>query len=450
MPATVATVFTPFFLPMKRVVERIRRGFERGAIVRLKGFPIRVYCLREPEHIAQLFNHPEARGRKYPAMMPRVKSVMGRGAYVLEGGDDWKERRQKVQVLFKRAEFLRYTNGAIPAVDHMLQGWRAHAASGDSFDAFKPLQMLITQIDLKMFFSVVLPENQLRQIQEDTHFVDLHFVHPSPLWFPLPKNIRFRRSIRRLREHVLRWIRERRASSDSPEDLLSHLLGLTHNSSGIAWTDEDVLGEIFSIYFGASVMSTSLGWMVFLIASHPDVQEKIAAETTEILGARALTAEDLGKLKYSQWVVKEALRLYPPSWGYPRFAPEGMTVDGVEIQPRSLVVPMVYITQRDPLIWKDPDAFRPERFDPETGEKVHPSAYLPFGSGPRTCLGAGLAPMIMQMILVQMFSRYRLAFTPRFANDPIAEFGFEIHPRDQIRVRITGVADVPTRSRQAA
>ena len=438
MPATVATVFTPFFLPMKRIVERVRRGFERGGIVRLKGFPINVYCLREPEHIAQLFNHPEARGRKYPAMMPRVKTVMGNGAYILEGADDWKERRQKVQALFKRAEFLRWTNGAIPAVDEMLDSWQAHAGSGTPFDSFKPLQLLITQIDLKMFFNLELPEGQLRQVQEDTHFLDLHFVHPSPLWFPLPNNIRFRRSISRLRSTFLRLIRERRAVSDPPEDLLSHLLQLTHDTSGLPWTDEDNLGEIFSIYFGASVMSTSLAWMVFLIASHPDVQVKMAEETAELIGGRrALTAEDLGKLKYSQWVVKEALRLFPPSWGYPRFAPEGMTIDGVQVPPRSLVIPMVYITQRDPQIWKDAIAFRPERFDPESGEKVHSSAYLPFGSGPRTCLGAGLAPMIMQMVLVKMFSRYRFAFAPRFAKDPIADFGFEIHPRDQIRVRIT-------------
>ncbi len=149
-------------------------------------------------------------------------------------------------------------------------------------------------------------------------------------------------------------------------------------------------------------------------------------------------------------MVKEALRLFPPSWGYPRFAPEGMNIDGVQIPPRSLVIPMVYITQRDPQIWKDANAFRPERFDPEVGEKVHPLAYFPFGSGPRTCLGAGLAPMLMQMILVQIFSRYRLQFMPRFASDPIAEFGFEIHPRDQIRVRITDVVGVPTRSPAAA
>jgi cytochrome P450 len=231
--------------------------------------------------------------------------------------------------------------------------------------------------------------------------------------------------------------------SNPPEDLLSHLLQLTHDSSGLPWTDEDILGEIFSIYFGASVMSTSLGWMVFLIASHPDVQRKMAQETAELVADRALTAEDLGKLGYSQWVVKEALRLFPPSWGYPRFAPEGMTIDGVHVPPRSLVIPMVYITQRDPAIWKDATAFRPERFNPESGEKFHPSAYLPFGSGPRTCLGAGLAPMIMQMILVKMFSRYRFAFAPRYPKDPIAEFGFEIHPRDQIRVRITDAADDP-------
>ncbi len=274
MSATVATVFTPFFLPMKRVVERVRRGFERGAIVRVKGFPIKVYCLREPEHIAQLFNHPEARGRKFPAMMPRVKSVMGNGAYILEGADDWKERRQKVQALFKRPEFLRWTDSAIPLVDEMVQGWRTHAASSAQFDAFKPLQLLITAIDLKIFFNVVLPEEELRQVQEDTHFVDLHFVHPSPLWFPLPKNIRFRRSIRRLREHVLRWIRERRAAANVPEDLLSHLLRLTHNASGSAWSDEDILGEIFSIYFGASVMSTSLAWMIYLIASDTGGSER--------------------------------------------------------------------------------------------------------------------------------------------------------------------------------
>ena len=138
-------------------------------------------------------------------------------------------------------------------------------------------------------------------------------------------------------------------------------------------------------------------------------------------------------------VLNETLRLYPPSWGYPRHCESGMDLDGYSIPGDSLVIPMVYHSHRDPRHWSNPETFDPERFARDKAAKIDRFVFYPFGGGARMCLGANLAPMVLQLIIVSVFQQYRLEFKPRFAGDPEAEFGFEIHPRDHICMQLSRV-----------
>ena len=152
---------------------------------------------------------------------------------------------------------------------------------GGAFDICRDLQALVTQLNFEMFFSADLSGGKsdlsdplLEQIRAQTHFIELEFVRPAPLWLPLPKHFRFRKYDKQLRETLLKIIAERRSHTKDTQDLLSVLLDLRDDASGEPWSDQDILDEIFSVYYGAAVMSTTLAWCFYKIATNADVQQR--------------------------------------------------------------------------------------------------------------------------------------------------------------------------------
>lgn len=423
-----------FYVPIKQTVLEVGESFERlGDVLQVTGFPVRIIAVRKPEHIEALLKHPEVGDQKYVRMLPRVKTVMGRGGYILKGGEEWRERRRIVQGAFRRSSFAEYTNRLPGVVDDMLNRWREFARSGAEFDVYAEMNRLITRANFRMFFSRDLDDSEVDRVCDDTHFVQLNFVRVTPLWLPLPQNLRFQACIRRLRAVFTGLIAERKRNPDDRNDLLSVLLDAERNHG---WTEDEIVGEIFSVYFGTAVMATTLAWTLYLVASHTEAQQRMIDEAAEVLAGRNPDASDLEQLTYTQAVLQESMRLYPPSWGYPRYCEQGMTLDEYTIPPLTMVIPMVYHTHRHPGLWHNPETFVPERFtDPDADR--HPFAHLPFGAGGRICLGAQLAPLVMTLVLAMTAQRYRLNFHPKSADDPVADFGFEIHPRDPIHLTAT-------------
>lgn len=430
--------------PVKEIVEQVGQGFaELGDVLQVTGLPVKVFCFRKQEHVAELLRHQPVGMTKYPKVLPRVKKVMGNGGYILAGGSEWKERRAKVQPAFK-APCLRHYAEQIPVITrHLLNRWDERIKSEGVFDICRDLQALITQMNFEIFFSKDISGGKndlsaplLEEVRAKTQFIELEFVRPTPLWVPLPKHLKFKRYDARLREVILEVIRERRNSKAEVQDLLSVLLEVCDEKTGQPWSDHDVLDEVFSVYYGSAVMSTTLAWCFYKIATSPEVQQKLCAEIADVLQGREPTVEDLKSLKYTEMVMNETVRLYPPSWGYPRHCEHGMEIDGYNIPADSLVIPMVYHSHRDPRHWERPDDFYPEHFSPENAANIDRFLYYPYGGGARMCLGANLAPLVLQLIIVSVFQKYQLEFEPRFEGDPEEEFGFEIHPHDQIRMRV--------------
>jgi cytochrome P450 len=433
-----------FYAPIRTTVDQIGAAFDaHGDVVQLTGFPFRVFCFRKPEHVALLLTHQPVGMTKHPGVLPRVKFVMGDGGYIVAGENEWRERRGRVQPAFRGPCLFHYAQQVPNVTAHLLKRWDSRAIAEGVFDICRDLQALITQINFQIFFSADLSgasddltDSRLEEIRHQTHTIELDFVRPAPLWLPLPSHLRFRRYHRALSRTMLDLISDRKAHPTDAQDLLSALLPLARPGADAAWTDQDIVDEAFSVYYGASVMSTTLAWCFYLVAAHRESQERLIAELREVLQGKAPTVSDLERLPYVSMVLQETMRLFPPSWGYPRWCADGMEIDGHQVPPRSLVIPMVWHSHRHPEHWAKPEAFDPNRFSPENAAGRNRFVYYPFGAGARMCLGANLAPMVMGLIIARVFQRYRLGFAPRFAGDPESVFGFEIHPRDQIRMRV--------------
>jgi cytochrome P450 len=228
----------------------------------------------------------------------------------------------------------------------------------------------------------------------------------------------------------------RRGSADRPSDLLSVLLETPDKEAGRKWTVEEVTDEMLSLYFGASIMKIALVWMFYLLSTHPAVARRLDGEVRTVLGGRMPTPEDLAHLPYAEMVFQEATRLFPPVWGYPRYAAEAVEIEGYRFPRKSLLLPVGYFAHRHPEFWENPEGFDPERFTPERAKRLHPFAHYPFGGGPRMCLGRNLAPLICQLILVTVVQRYALHFAPQYPGDPVPEFAFELGPRDRLLMTV--------------
>jgi cytochrome P450 len=433
----------PFILSGNALVSRLVKAFpEHGEVIEVKGLPLRLFCLRHPDHLKQIYTYEKTSISKHPGLLPRVKWVMRAGSFVHPGGDEWRRKRQMTQPLFARAPCQTFAAGTVPAMRAGLERWDEIATKGQPVDIGRELGLLTIDVVFKTLFSEDLGP-RLEEVYEQTNWILNSFVDMSPLWLPLPKNFRFRRVARGL-QALMREMIERRLRCPTPpgghHDVLSYLLETPDKQSGQTWGADEVQDELFSIYFGASIMRIGLIWVFYLLAQHPAAYRRLKEEIDTVLGDRPPKVEDLGRMHQPEMVFNETTRLYPPVWGYPRYTVEDLDIDGYHFPAGSLLLPLGYFAHRHPVFWDNPEAFDPERFSPARRAKIHPFAHYPFGGGPRMCLGRNLGPLVMQLMTVAIVQRYSLQFRPTFPGEPVPNFGFELSPRDPVMMTIHRIA----------
>jgi cytochrome P450 len=229
-------------------------------------------------------------------------------------------------------------------------------------------------------------------------------------------------------------IQTRRASGERRDDLLSALLAAVDEESGARMSDRQLRDEMMTLFLaGHETTASALTWTWYLLSQHPDVEAKLVEEVHRVLRGRAPAAADLPNLPYTEMVVRETIRLYPPAPGFAREPIEDVTIGGYEVSKGSLVTVNIYALHRDGRFFGDPERFEPERFAPGWEDRIPRYAYLPFGGGPRVCIGNGFAMMEARLILTTMLQRCRLSLEPAQEIVPIQLV--TVRPRGAVRMR---------------
>jgi len=229
---------------------------------------------------------------------------------------------------------------------------------------------------------------------------------------------------------VYRIIDERRRSEVERPDLMSLLLNARDQDTGQGMSDRELRDEAMTAFLaGHETTANSLAWTWYLISLHPEVERRLHAEVDETLGGRLPTADDLSRLVYTRMVAMESLRLFPPAWLDSRAlqSDEEDEIEGYAINKKALLFYSSYVTHRLPELWENPDAFDPERFTPERVAKLPQFTYIPFGGGPRQCIGNNLTLIEFQLILATVAQRYSLRLVPGIRIDP--EPSMTLRPR---------------------
>lgn len=387
---------------------------KRGDIVRFRGLWTS-YLLTDPvhiEHVLQTNNRNYHKGRVYKELIPST----GEGLFVTDG-EVWRRQRRLAQPAFHRDRIASFAKIMTASTEEMLERWRNSAETGTPVDVGAEMLQLTLGIVGKALFSRdlgygadvvnrafdVIREHTMRRL---TSFFKL------PQSFPTPRNRRFREAVATADQLVYEIIAERRNENGTRDDLLSMLMAARDEETGEAMSDKELRDQALTI-IGAGYETTTqaLSWTWYLLAKHPQVEERLHDELESVLGRRTPVLEDLPSLQYTLMIFQEAMRLYPPAWMLSRTAVEDDEIGGRHIPAKAEILLLLYATHRHPKYWDSPDEFDPENFSPEKTAARPRYAYFPFGGGPRQCIGNSFALMEAQLIIATVAQKYRLTLS---------------------------------------
>lgn len=404
-----------------------RLAREYGDVTRFSAATQTIYFLNHPDHIKDVLVTHHARFMKGRALQ-RAKRLLGEGLLTSEG-DFWRRQRRLAQPAFHRQRIRSYAETMVEYAVQTSARWR----DGRELDISSEMTRLTLAVVGKTLFDANVESDAdevgaaLTDVMSLFGYLMLPFSEVLER-LPLPPRRRFERARARLDAVLYRIIEERRAGGEDRGDLLSTLLhAVDEEGDRTGMTDEQLRDEAMTIFLaGHETTANALTWTWFLLSQNTEAEERLHAELDEVLaGGRAPTFEDVPRLRYTEMVVAESMRLYPPAWAVGRLALEDHEVGGYSIPRGALVLVSPYVMHRDPRFYPDPLRFDPERFTPEAKAARPQFSYFPFGGGPRRCIGEGFAWTEAVLILATLARRWRLRLLP----------GRAVNPRPRITLR---------------
>ncbi len=405
-----------------------------GDVVRLRFAWNNIYFFNHPDHTQHVLQENNRNYKRPTVSNDLFKLASGENLFTSDG-DYWLRQRRLMQPAFHRQRIAAFGTLMTETTLAMLDRWRA-VPSGQPLDIEQEMMRLTLSIVGQALFSVDLSDDASAFGQAFTTSAEyltyrMSTLLVAPLFIPTRRNRAFQQAVQTVNQLVDKMIQERRTphllpppaggEQEAGGDLLSMLMKARDEETGAGMTDEQLRHEVFAMIFaGHETTANTLTWTFYLLAEHPPIERKLHAELAEVLGGRVPTVQDLPSLRYTRMVIEEALRLYPPAWSLWREAIGDDEVGGYRIPARSSITLMPYVMHRDPRFWENPAQFEPERFTPERAAERPTFAYLPFGGGPRKCIGNTFALTEAQLVLATIAQRYRLRLVPGHPVEPVA------------------------------
>ena len=406
-----------------------------GDIAHYKLGPLHVYQLNHPELVRQILVERPERFHKARLIKRAFRPFAGEGL-VTSDGALWLQQRKLMQPAFHHRQLAAYADVMVAHAARMIDSF----VNGESRDIGAEMTKLTLGIVVKSLFGADLPREASQVSRSMLSILDaanqrLSSVLRIPSWIPTRRNRRERRALAELDAMLQFLIRGRRASGDGRDDLLSVLLAAVDEDSGACMSDQQLRDEMMTLFLaGHETTASALTWTFCLLSRHPEVETRLVDELQRVLTDRVPSVSDLPELPYTEMVIREALRLYPPAPGLAREPIQDVTIGGYSVPKGSLISANTYAIQRDSRFFADPDRYDPDRFAPGWEERIPRYAYLPFGAGPRVCIGRGFAMMEARLILATVAQRYKLSLETDEMITPIQLV--TLRPNRPVRMRL--------------
>lgn len=361
--------------------------------------------------------------------------LLGDGLLTSEG-DFWLRQRRLAQPAFHRERIDSYAETMVTYTHELLADWSGSTVRDVHQDMMRLTLRVVGKTLFDTDFESTAPEigeslaSALRELS--AQMVGPEFLLPPAI--PTPSRYRLRRAVKRLDPLVLRIIGERRRSGEDRGDLLSALLR-AREDDGSGMTDRQLRDEAMTIVLaGHETTALALSWTWYLLSQHPEAERRLSAELADVLKGRPAGLQDVSQLPFTEAVLLETMRLYPPIFGIGRESLAACNLHGYALPAHTNVYMVPYVIHRDPRYFDEPERFRPERWLDGLARRLPRFAYFPFGGGPRLCIGQQFAMLESMLILSTIAQRWRL----RLAADQRVELlpALTLRPKHGMRMQI--------------
>ena len=339
-----------------------------------------------------------------------LSPLLGKGILTSDGAD-WRWQRQATAPMFRTTGLGSFVPAFVRAAENTLARWRSGAA-----DSVRAVDEDMTRLTFEVICSTLLPssdadfearlQQNLQALQRHAGWDILFATMKLPAWMPRPGGAGKPRAIATLRGMVMGLLQARHAAVREgrvPDDLLQRLIAARDPETGAAMDDDQLVDNLLTFYLaGHETTAKALMWALFLVARHPEWAERVREEVDRVAGAAPIAAQHLDQLVLTEQVVKEAIRLYPPAPMMGRQSVAEGELGGRRIVPGMNIQIPIYVIHRHVRRWDAPDAFDPERFAPGREKEIPRYQYMPFGAGPRVCIGMTFALMEAKTILATL------------------------------------------------
>jgi cytochrome P450 len=369
-----------------------------------------------------------------------LRPLVGEGLLTADGGH-WRWQRKMASPLFRPGDVLAYVPVIVEAAHEQIARWRAMGTSH-----IAPIEVDMSRTTFAVIARTILAgidEGEAAEIQRTGQdYIDpimwsvaaALMLTPEHYWHPGRRKML--RAASEGRAVVQRILDKRRTAGNGGEDLIARMLQARNPDTGAAMTDAQIIDNLGTFLLaGHETTAKALTWTLYLLARAPEWQERIRFEVQSVTGGRDVTADDIAKLIVTQRVLKEAMRLYPPVPAMTRVNLEATELGGISLPQPTLIVIPVFAVHRHNALWEDAGRFDPDRFLPENEAKHQRMQFMPFGVGPRVCIGASFAMLEATAVLATLMTSVRITWDGRHAPEPISRV--TLHPKGGMPLGVT-------------
>lgn len=391
-----------------------------GDVVKLRFFHIPVFFFNHPDLIEEVFSKQSSNFRKAKSVRTPLQKMLFGNSLIAGEGEFWLKQRRAISPAFHQNFLSEYAKIIINTTKEFIEDWKA----GEERLIDKDLVDLTFKIASRAFFGIEGDDEKeiIRELVETNKSVfstQTRFNWFADNYLPTKKSRRFKRAIKNVDKLITRLIEERKGENHDKKDLLSILLkiknGETENLS-----EKQLRDEIITIFIaGHETTAVTLSWIWILLAQNENAKQIFQSEIKSVLSNKSIQFSDLPKLIYTNQILKESLRLYPPNRSIAREAINDCQIGDTFVPAGSQVVLPQWVVHRDERFFNSPESFQPERWTREFEKNLHKYAYFPFGGGARKCIGSSFAIMEAVLILTTIAQKFQITLDSKEKIEPI-------------------------------
>jgi cytochrome P450 len=412
---------------------------ENNGLVKVK-LPYSLVLTDRAEVIGHFLQKNNKNYRKTALIRNTIRKEIGNGLFTSDG-DYWLKQRRAIQPGFHKKRLEGIARIMVEEINHYMDNvMDAYAENNQEIDLLDEMAKLAFKVLTKSLFGQEFEDGKINAIGEmvssSQQYVMNRTLKPylKP-WYYVNGDYAENERLKKVRDEIIiEFIEDRKRSGEKVDDLLDMLLE-TEYEDGSKMSNQQILDEtIVLLVAGHETSAVTISWTWYLLGMHPEVEDKLVDSVLENIGDKDPTFADIRSLAYPLQVLEESMRLYPAVWFIDREPLEDDEIEGMKIKKGEDIGAFLYGLHRNPAYWENPDEFDPNRFSAENKKKQTPYSYLPYGGGPRLCIGKNFAQMEMQFIVSMLIRRYKFVLSP----DQEVSFKplFTLCPSNGIKVRV--------------